>query len=218
MPATKVYRIAAATALVLAAPLSCSSTPPGAHPEDMSAKEHRAHSVDHQQQAGSAEQQYDPGATVVEQRDESGVRYGVKVYNPTAGFQRIAREHREHADAHAAAAVALESFTEGECADFPPETRKVCPLLGQVASSEPSDGGVRITLVEGANAEAVRAHVGCHLAFAAKQGFEGMDACPLYLKGVTLEPGAAGAALELKAADPALVAPLRARTATHSVQ
>ncbi len=76
-----------------------------------------------------------------------------------------AEEHRAHAGKHQG---------QAECGDFPPDTRKVCPLLGQVGSSENIEGGVRIVLVEGANAEAVKAHVRCHLTSAAKQGFKGM--------------------------------------------
>ena len=61
--------------------------------------------------------------------------------------------------------------------------------------------------------EAVLAHVKCHLAFAATTGREGMDACPLYLRGI--EATSDGSTIELRSPDPKIREELRARIRTH---
>lgn len=194
---------------------SCASTPPGTGPHDMSAADHRKHAMSEEALADAHEAQHDPDARseAAMGRPDSEFSYAVVTYNPTGHHLDDAAKHRQHGAAHREAARALEQFEEGECGNFPPETRSVCPLLGQVAAADNLPDGVRITVAEGVNQEALVAHTRCHLAFAATQGFEGMDACPLYVKGVALE--AADGVLLLKTEDPAALRAVQARTATH---
>jgi len=200
---------------VLAA--ACSGAPvPGAEPHDMSAAEHREHAKAETAEAAKHEKRYDPNATeAVPIRGPEDWDFAEGVYNPTRVHLEHAREHRAHAAAHAAAAAKLDSYVEHECGRFPPATRKLCPLLGQVDSTADIDGGVRLHFAEGVNVEAALAHVRCHLAFAAEQGYKGMDSCPLYLKDVTSKPGADGHSVELLESDPALLGELKKRSADH---
>jgi len=109
----------------------------------------------------------------------------------------------------------LESFEEAECAAFPPETRVVCPLLGQVDAVEDISGGVRVRLAEDVPLHAALAHMRCHLAFARARGRVGMQECPLYLSGVRIEPAAGSRSVDLLVADPADLETLRLRPLRH---
>jgi hypothetical protein len=166
----------------------------------MSAEDHRREAAEHDARAGAHEAQYEPERQqvgLVEGSGDGPYRYGASVYNPTESHLRRGAEHRGHAEDHRAAAASLERFEEAECADFPPDTRVTCPLLASLKAIVPTEEGARLVLAPGVNAEAVADHIGCHLAHAATHGFEGMDHCPLYLRGIALERG--DGALELRA-------------------
>jgi len=139
--------------------------------------------------------------------------YGLTDYNPTEGHLAQAQQHQDLAAEHRAAAEELEAYEEHECARFPSQTRASCPLLGQVASVEDVDGGVRVVLSEGANAAAVADHMRCHLAYARTQGREGMDRCPLYVEGAAVD-SEGDITLTTNAGD-AAVAELRRRARAH---
>jgi hypothetical protein len=201
-----------ATALVAA----CAPTHPGAHPRDMSAAEHREHAAAEDNKAEQHEEQYDPTA---EQQMSTGgpadsfTHSNSSTYNPTDSHLKEGAGHRDDADEHRDAAEALEDFENEECAKLPPKTRRTCPLLGQLASADNTKDGVRITPADGVNREAMLAHMRCHLAYAATRGFEGMDACPLYIKGVSIEES--DGAILLEAKDAASIKVVQQRTATH---
>jgi len=194
---------------------SCSSTLPGASPRDMSAQQHEAEAAEHEAAARRHEAQYDPAAErPVEGTGPSDVSAtDHESYNPSEVHLEKGSAHRRQAEAHRAAAAALEHFEQQECSKFAPDTRAACPLIGQVAGTEEVSGGVRLRLVEGVDAQAFLDHIECYLAHAATRGFEGVDPCPLYLRGVSVEGTEDGAIL--KADDEAVLAKLKARLAAH---
>ena len=207
--------ISAVSVITFAAILvaACSSTPPGANPHDMSADEHREHAAAHDAQADSHEGKHDPNL-LVESNSAGGDSFSVASYNPTDFHRELAVEHKGHADAHRAAAAKLESFEAQECGRFPPATRKECPLLGTMASIDKIDKGATLHFKPKVNTKAALAHVKCHLAFAATEGFKGMDACPLYVKGATVSALPNGD-LNLTVEDAKLVTAVQQRAASH---
>ena len=89
---------------------ACSSTPPGAHPHDMSAAEHREHAAAEDDKATSHEGKHDPNLVVSKTGGaDDTFTYAATSYNPTEFHRELAVEHKGHADAHRAPAVALES-------------------------------------------------------------------------------------------------------------
>lgn len=194
----------------------------GTKPDDMSAAEHRAAAKSERTEAEKHDRQYDPSATRSgDPTRGSGAVPGVDdvywdtdAYNPTLSHQSEAESHRRLARAHEAAARSLEQFEEGECKAFPASTRPSCPLLGPVAAAEDIEGGVRLRLSEGFAVKPVADHVRCHFAFARTQGYEGMDACPLYLQGLRVEEG--DGYIDLLLDDPAQLDELRRRARNHS--
>lgn len=191
----KTFSFVLTAAMALLSVSGCASD--GTKPDDMSAAQHRAAAEHERSEAEQHSKEYDPHA--ISPRDPSGgedIIYGVDdvywagdVYNPTAPHRSLAEAHQDLAHAHEAAAKSLEQFEEAECKAFPASTRPSCPLLGPVASVEDIERGVRLRLSEGFAVEPVAAHVRCHFAFARTQGYEGMDACPLYLKGLRVQEG-----------------------------
>ena len=180
----------------------------------MSAEEHREHAAKERAKADVHSDRYDPNAgEEIGTGGPFGYGYGVSVYNPTGHHATEAAEHRSHAEAHEAAAAALESFEDEACKELPPKTRAVCPLLGQIDGAKNVSDGVAVIPSSAVNREALVAHMRCHLAYAATGGFEGMDSCPLYVKGVTLEDD--GSNLVLHAPDAAGAKAVQSRTATH---
>ena len=200
--------------------LGCAGTS-GARPDDMSAQAHRREATTHDTQAQDHAAQYDPNATRV--RTLGGARrgtdadFGENVYNPTDTHRHAAERHRQHAEDHRSAAAELERFEEAECGSFPASTRPLCPLLGQVASTEPIPQGVRIHLSDESNVAAIEAHARCHLAFARTRGRQGMAECPLYVEGARMGRADAGA-IEIVADDPSAAEQIRQRTETHVVE
>jgi len=193
----------------------------GTHPEDMSAADHRAMAqheeelaAEHDENAAGSEgvsptTPGDPGSPFI---------YGTDTYDPAARHRAHAAHHEELAREHEAAAEALESFENEQCAEFPPATRAACPLLGSVAAVEDVDGGVEVTFADDVNRDAVLAHIGCHLAYAATQGHAGMDGCPLYVEGVQATAGTGAHAVVLSVSDASKLDLLRSRTRAHALE
>lgn len=199
--------------LTLVVASSCATT--GARPDDMSAQGHRRAAEQHSSEANEHAAEYDPNASDLDyENGDLDYDFGEVVYNPTAHHRGAAQRHQRHSEDHLAAAQALEQFEEGECASFPPTTRAVCPLLGQVASIEEIGNGSRVHLATGVNTDATAAHIRCHLAYARSQGREGMDRCPLYLQGVQSRKSGESA-VDLTVDDDSLLGELRQRIADH---
>jgi len=208
----------ASTAMLASILLGCGGAQ-GTEPQDMSAADHRAAADAHDEAAAGHDAQYDPEA--VDTRLPTGAAGGgqlydwaEEVYNPTASHSTAAREHDDVAAQHRRAAATLEAFERQQCASFPPSTRALCPLLGQLASADDVDGGVRLVFREGVNSDAAHQHVACHVAFAGTQGREGMDHCPMYVPGARVERGEDGATL-LVTDEAGAVSDLRHRAHAH---
>lgn len=193
--------------------LGCAGPSPGTQPDAMSSEAHRREAAEHEREAGEHQRRYDARAKTPD--DLARYPQEFEAYNPTAVYLRLARKHRRHARQHLDAAHLLEQFEEEECGAFAPETRAVCPLLGQVDGVEDIPGGVRVHLAKGVPRHAAAAHMRCHLAFARIQGRTGMQECPLYLRGVRVELPPDSEAVDLLIADPLDVEALRARTHGH---
>lgn len=193
--------------------LGCAAPSPGARPDAMSAEAHRREATEHEREAGAHERRYDARAKTPDDLDRYPQEF--EAYNPTAVYLRLAREHRTHAREHLDAAHLLEQFEEAECGAFAPETRVVCPLLGQVDRVEDIPDGVRVHLAEGVPRHPAAAHMRCHLAFARTRGRAGMLECPLYLSGVRVELPPGSEAVDLIVANPLDVEALRLRTHGH---
>lgn len=186
---------------------------PHVEAQDMSAAEHRERARQHDSSATAHESQYDPTAERTVNVPDSSFSYSVDTYNPTKYHLTKAGEDREHAAAHRKAARGLETFEDQQCGQLPPEVRQVCPLIGQIGALSELEDGVRIVPASGVNADAMLAHMQCHVSYAATTGFEGMDACPLYVKGATVERD--DDAITITAEDEGTAVAIRRRTETH---
>ena len=131
-----------------------------------------------------------------------GYYYDTSVYNTKDQHLARARSLAEHARQHEAAAATLEKFEESECKQFPASTRAACPLLGPVTRITDVAGGVRVQLAGGARADAVLAHMRCHLAFAQARGFDTAASCPLYMRGIEIRGGMEPRTIEVLSSDP----------------
>ncbi|MEQ9077161.1 MAG: hypothetical protein RLP09_25090 [Sandaracinaceae bacterium] len=202
--------------VVLTAALAMACGSSGTHPDDMSAEAHREAAAGEEREAAEHQSHYDEdtGDGTGQHGVDPALYYGIDVYNPTREHRRKARQHRLLAEQHRSAAAALEAFEEQECARFPPETRAICPLLGQLASIEDVEGGVRLRFADGVRENAIAAHMRCHLAFGRTHGREGMDLCPLYVDGASVGSND-GITLTTSAGDDA-VAELRRRSRAHA--
>lgn len=196
----------------------CASSTPGAQPEDMSAEQHRAEAEAHEAEAKAHEAQFDPGASQVKGgpiRPNWG-RVGNtsvdwRTYNPTGQHLTHAAQHKGHAEDHRAAAAALEKSELELCAPVPVPIRAVCPLESQIKEVAVISEGVRLTIDAGVQPAALLAHARCHAAVGASLGRDGMDGCPLYLKGLEMDLTEDGSALEIRASDAAVRAALQGR-------
>ncbi len=186
---------------------------PGTRPDDMSADEHRAAAAHEEGESEHHADQYDPDAEVGQAIRAGEYEFAETYYNPTENHQRSAERHKTHAAEHLAAAKALEGFEQAECASFPPKTRAVCPILGNVVASQPTPSGATLTLAKDVNVAAAAAHVRCHLAYARTKGHKGMPGCPLYLKGVQSKTN--GNTIDLTISDAEQVKELQRRAAEH---
>lgn len=219
---------AALCAAALMGTFACSSFWGGEQMSETSVEEHEQEASVHEAKESAHEGHYDPNVSVELSRGTSQGRedqdkysindynWGERRYNPTERHLEHAARHQQHASAHRKAAQALEQFEESECSAFPPETRALCPLIGQVRSEEEIPGGVRVRFADGVNVEAATAHIRCHLAFARARGYQGMDRCPLYIRGVrVLESDSDPGAVDLLADDETDVTLLREQVAEH---
>lgn len=210
-----IWAVAIAGATIVVA--ACASNP-GTEPEDMSAADHRNAAEQEEREAKEHQGKYNTKARRTSGADVGGgdtFSFPMTSYNPTTHHLESADKHRRHAHAHREAAATLENWEEQECGDFPPETRKACPLIGHVESVEDIAGGVRIKFAASVNIDAAIAHVKCHRAFAGVQGFKGMDSCPMYVKKVTVKADPKARTVDFIVDDPDLVDDLRARAAAH---
>lgn len=192
--------------------LGCASTR-GAQPEAMSAESHEEAAAGEAAKAEKHEAKYDPNAPSA----ASGSDFGFEgtEFNPTEVHNTQAKKHRRHADAHLAAAAWLRRAEEEACESIAPESRSWCPLLGPVAASENTSNGVRITVREGTNVEEMVARIRCHVAYGNTQGREGMDRCPLYVKGVEVQQSGPST-IELSVEGKANIRELQKRVADHT--
>jgi hypothetical protein len=147
-----------------------------------------------------------------------GYYFDVSVYSTRDQHLARARELSEHAQQHEALAAKLESFEETECKQFPAATRAACPLLGPVKTLVDSPNGVKVEFAPGTRVDAVLAHMRCHLAFAQARGFESSSAaCPLYIRGIEIRPGADPNVIEIVSANPRVAHEIQSRSRAEAV-
>ncbi len=217
MMSTSTFQASLLTFVVILA--GCATQNPGTDPDDMSVEEHKQTAEEHEERAEKHEEQYDPEA--VEARTETAREttgyetYSTETYNPTAEHLKEAKKHERHAEQHLEAAQTLETFEEKQCSRFPQDVRPTCPLMGRVIDTENVEDGVLVTFNEEVALEPTVDHIKCHFAFARTQGYEGMDSCPLYLKGISVEAKPGSNAVLLKTDNPDSVEPLRQRARDH---
>ncbi len=200
---------------------ACSAQAPGTKPDDMSVEEHREHARKHQELAEKHHEQHDPNAHSARGKTAINPTTGVyssEVYNPTEHHQQTANQHRRHAEQHNKAAEKLLSYQESHCAKFSDETRSVCPLMDQIKAVEDIEGGVRLTFHDGVAMQPTVEHIQCHFAFARTEGYSGMDSCPLYIEGVSVERQDGGPSVTLTTDKPEAVESLRERSRSHLSQ
>jgi|GEM_PF-1238111 len=193
---------------------ACASA--GSRPTDMSADAHYAAAARERAAAAAAAAKFDPTATRTERIivDPLAGDYEARTYNPTAEFQAEAAAHREAAAQHLAAARQLEANEAKQCGALPAEAHTACPLHDQLRAIAPVDDGVELTLAPDASVEDFMARVTCHLAFAQTEHYEGMDACPLFLRDVRARAVDAHT-VRFTVDDDDLVPELRRRVRTH---
>ena len=201
----------ALTALGMTTLLACGAS--HTEPQYMSDADHRERARQHDASATAHETRYDPSAEQTIEVPDSSFSYSIETYNPTRYHLAKSGEDREHAAAHRKAARALETFENQQCGLLPPAVRKVCPLIGQIGSLSKVEDGVRIVPATDVNADGMLAHMQCHVAYAATAGFEGMDACPLYVKGATVDKD--DGAITITADDEDAATAIRRRTEAH---
>jgi hypothetical protein len=155
--------------------------------------------------------------TSVTTGNPAGYYYPVDSYNPAGEHLTRARELEEHARQHRDAASKLEAFVQDECKGFPPETRASCPMLGPVEQISDIPDGVRVRFSAKTPVAAVAAHMRCHFAYAQAYGFETMDSCPLYVKGLEIRVSRDGQAVELTSHQPRTIDVIRARTREEAI-
>lgn len=125
-------------------------------------------------------------------------------------FRGKAKELRQGAKEHLAAATKLERRAALVCASLTAEARGVCPLPGRATAIEQSDDGVRIRFPATVALEEELARARCRMALA--QAYGAGD-CPFDVPGLEVEIDADEHALEVEARDEAGRADLRARAA-----
>ena len=167
----------------------CATTVEGARPDDASAAGHRQAAEHHERLAEQHAAQFDPRAStsVDVPLGPGGTRQALEApvtverfRNPTVRHRGHAADHRAHARQHAAAAALLERSEEEACSGV--LERDVCPLADTIRSVENVPNGV--LLEPAGESEALLRAVRCHLAVARTRHHDGMDGCPLFLKGV----------------------------------
>lgn len=160
------------TLLVLALPIfvaACSRQVPGSRPYDDSAAGHRQEAAEHQADA-----------------DKTLAYTGSKAY-----YDSVHRDHKVAAAAHLRAAQKLEADYAEACEERAPDTVTAWP---DVASTDEVDGGVVLHLTPSMGSEEeVLAHLRCHRAALALEGFDRYPNDPLALVELDIvvhdEPG-----------------------------
>ena len=159
----------------------------GTRPDDMSAAEHEAHA----RVAGERAEAHD-----------QAVRRPYAARDPQTNTDRLlAESYRLDAELHASAADALRRFQAQECAGIQPEARSQCPLV-RIARVEQAPEGAILWLAPEAELIETAALIRCHMAFARARHYEGMDDCPLYLRGLSVAQYGESAALLITSEDP----------------
>lgn len=158
-----------------------------------------------------------PNPTAMPGSNPQGYYYPVDSYNPSTEHLARARQLEEHAREHRAAAAKLEAYTQAECRGFPPETRASCPMLGPVQQIEDIKGGVRVRFTPQTRVDAVAEHMRCHFVYAQQYGFDTVEGCPLYVKGLEITVSADGKAIDLTSHDARTVDAIRARTREEAI-
>ena len=202
--------------------LGCGQSSPAVKPGGMSAEEHRQQA---QKESVAANREVNrantpapaPNLAASGGGNPEGYYYDHKMYDATNEHLARARELGEHAQQHEAAAAALEKFEQAECKQFPSSTRIACPLLGPVVRITDIPTGVSVQFAEGTRADAVLAHMRCHLAFAQARGFGAASACPLYMKGIEIRAGAEPRTNEIVSADARIARRIRALSREEAV-
>lgn len=169
-------------------------------PEEMTAEEHRAEVVRHEQAAIAAETQYDPKAWEITPPrgpfSSSDGTSAVRAENPTAHHLRAADAQYGNAAEHAEAAKALEAAETQACGSLSPGMREACPLWRAIVrQAEETPRGVRLHLKSGVDAQALLANMQCHLAHGRAHGYAG--GCPLVVPGAAVTQTGPGT-LELR--------------------
>ncbi len=222
-------RLAPRTAPSIAAFLAlatagCASAPPPAETvrkpvraEDMSAEEHRAAARREEGVSAGLQGTTDPsfpGEVSAPYADRVTGRQDVA--SETSSGLRVtrARSYTKHASEHLQAAELLETFEAAECTRSPHQERAMCPVLQDVIRVENTRTGVRLILVEGADAEKVVNHMRCHHAFGKTRGFQDMDSCPLYLNQIRIRKTAPGV-IELTSGRPSTAVEIQRRSRDH---
>ena len=127
-----IVSVAAATILGTA----CGIFGNGTRPDAMSAEAHRREAEEIAREAREHREHYNPDARTYLPGPYVGRDYRYhgsdfywtsRQYNPTAGHLAFAEKSERHAQEHREAARVLETFEEGQCGSFPPETRVVVP-------------------------------------------------------------------------------------------
>ncbi len=201
----------------------CAPAPP-AHPEQMSAADHRRAAAEEEQKALTEEGKaptttaISVGLPVVANINADATELG-EIQNQgsgqvevASGSSKEARALRRHAQGHLRAAAELEQFTDSKCEDVPKSARTGSPLADKLSAVEDVDKGVRLVLKPGVDAPKLLAALRCHRAFARERNYEGGDECPLYLPKLILllEPG--NKAVRMTTTESSYVSALRSRS------
>ncbi len=211
-----------AAVLILGFDVGCGQTNPTVRSNDTSAEAQRQEA---QRESAAANRELQAANTPLPPpnlnanggNNPQGYYYDVSVYNARDEHLTRAQELSEHARQHEAAAASLEKFEDAECKQFPPSSRSACPLLGPVTSITDIPTGVRVLLVAGTRADAVLAHMRCHLAFATARGFGEAASCPLYVKGIEVRAGRISNTIEIVSTDAKVAETIRARSRDEAV-
>jgi hypothetical protein len=200
------------TGVLLALAAAACVTQPRPRPDDMSAAAHRREAERERQIAHDHLDEYVPESIMTMASGREDVSHPVVIYNPTSWHLAEADRHSEHARQHEQAARDLERFEEGECREFPPETRAACPIVGGVAVARVTARGVILELAPGVPFEALAAHMRCHLAFSRARGYDANVTCPVYMKGLTIRADARARTIALEGPDAAAGREVQRRT------
>ena len=210
------------TSMIGLGALGCGQSNQAVRADDMSAEAHRAEAQKESAAAGAERKVAEtapppPNLSVSGGNNPQGYYFDANIYDTRNQHLARAQQLSAHAREHEAAAAALEKFEEAECREFPASTRAACPLLGPVVGITDVADGVRVEFATGTRADALLAHMRCHLAFAAARGFQDAAACPLYMKGVDVRATAVPTTIEIVGADRRVARDIQARSREEAV-